>query len=530
MAITLADAQKAWQNSKRQFKTQHPTRTVYLGKGTGYTVEDMIPPGSPNYFYARPSLSNDNWIIVRNTGTGGAPVFNMPVMVGYTDIDDNNETILGVNHEALNWQLNVQQYGVAGTHAPQHGINGADTLFVDSRMFTPGLPRPDETAPTGSLVAYVAPMSYIYDKLYYFNGASTPDLTQYVPDNGQRYVTIAIDARSSNLVIRPGKIFRTEANPQDCTPEEWLTGQCGAGEGGLLEPPNPESGEIPLAAIHMTSDTDYLEWRDNTSLVKNMYDIRPLISAPVSKLVDELDQITDYWTLPTTGAQKPKTPYIIGNIVDNDFYLGNDVIGKVGYGRKIWFQGTDRNSDVVWMSKYNYANDLTTLRVHTSDNPLQKDGFELGISPWMEDKNWQNYFGAYSNGVFEFGTPAPTTEYKGLNVNGVISANEGIVLNRKDILTDNTNYVMGASDTLLFVETPNATPTTIALPAASDIDYHSNTVRQFKIKVSHLSAANPLISPNSTDTGFTIDGSSAITLNPGDHINLFTNGTHWHII
>lgn len=90
--------------------------------------------------------------------------------------------------------------------------------------------------------------------------------------------------------------------------------------------------------------------------------------------------------------------------VNGDISVGSpnpDTTTKLNsYGSKLHFLGANDNSDPVWIARYNYNSDKTSLRINLSDNGnADQDRLEVGYTAW-ENSTWNSNFYINSNGSY----------------------------------------------------------------------------------------------------------------------------------
>jgi len=289
---TINDARKHWQKVSGQYRRNMPTRTVLSGDGRGSAASNLVVGRNSRYIYAH-EYNSDSYFIVLNPEGKAGPYVNMPIKLGYEpDKYSQEEVVLGINYDALPSGWGGSGIYSIGHHAQQHMFRGGDEVFVDSRLFMPGLVAP--TAPV-SMQVDIRPLIYYYSSWQRLGATTTKDLTEYVPVDGARFLLIAIDPGNNTVVYRPGFSFSAPATPTA------VIG--GASAGGFSATPAPAGGEIPLALIYLTTTTTVIGW---SAINDNIFDARLFAAPSMKAILDRLDQLEGQSgnspSLPVTGA------------------------------------------------------------------------------------------------------------------------------------------------------------------------------------------------------------------------------------
>ena len=290
-----------------RYKEQTPTRIAYLGDGRGNATSNMVPVGEPSKFWARESLDGDKPFKITNKNPNLTPAFNLPVLLGYPEHDPTEEQVLGL-HSALikldaGGNVSGSSIGGAPPHHQKHEWGGGDTVYVDPRMFKPGLVAP--TAPVSMKVKVLAFQHY-YNFWRRYDGGTSPDLTQYIPSSDYRYVMLTLDPDTNQLVVHPGSVFSP-----DLSIDSIISNQA---TNTFRHIPVPPGNEIPLGVVLLESTTTKVDW--NPEGVNNLMPMRILLSSPMKEInerVSLLETATGVNSLPQTGA---------ANSVENDLLPG----------------------------------------------------------------------------------------------------------------------------------------------------------------------------------------------------------------
>lgn len=429
---TKEEAIKAWRAFRDNVQTKTPVRYAITGNGQGDGVDNLYVPFKQDYIYVREYSDLNRAFPVLNRGKVG-PYINMPVVVGYDQIEPEREQVLGINYDALPTNVSTSAIYSIGKHHLQHEFGGGDDVWVDSRQFMPGVVVP--TNPP-SMNVEVRPFLYHYDQWQRFAGSMTDSLSPYKPssgDNNSRYVLIAIDQLTGTLLYKPGLLFNAQATFD-------VLINAGSELNGVDYLPNTDSTEVPLGAVFLSSATSVLNWLGGGS---NLIDTRIHNAFSIHDLVDRINNVQATLgysdTLPTTGAAAFQTPdynaYFnqfqvqpgTNNLFRLDSNLGLDIaepsvrlhvgggdvkIGEVnppntgtfpGYGRRLFFSGgpagtgfDSDNSDFLFLARYNKDNDQSHLRVSIGDNfTSTNDAFVIGCSATGQ---WHDRFTVYGDG------------------------------------------------------------------------------------------------------------------------------------
>jgi hypothetical protein len=289
---TLQEARDALNQRLSIYRQSRPTRLAFLGDGRGYAASNMFVPQEPNTTYARGALDDSNFFTVVNVSA--RPMHNLPVVLGYTEDDPKTEQVLHTYTEIMGGA------GAGGSllsgfdkHHYQHEFGGGDEVFVDSRLFMPGLVHP--TKPP-SMQLTVLRFIYYYDKWRQFGGANTIDLTTYIPATKARYLLIALEPSINELVYIPGPIEQVTLTWSD-----YLEGIDDYSECDDLVP-GAAGNQIPVAFLRIDADMTVLDytWADNTVI----FDARLHLGHPQHEVLDRIDSLErsngNNITLPTT--------------------------------------------------------------------------------------------------------------------------------------------------------------------------------------------------------------------------------------
>lgn len=294
---TLEEARLAWATISGRYQQTSPTRVVYLGDGRGFATSNMVVPYAQNMVYARDSISDTAFFPIQNKTI--APKFNQPVVAGYAAHDPDIEQVLDFDTQA-----NVyieggggSQVPGAGPHGQTHQFGGGDETYVDPKLFLPGLVAP--TAPPSTSLKLGA-FSYYYNVWDRYQGDTTRGFDRYIPQGASiRYVLIALDPETRDIVYRPGELFTTESGAFH------EVNMANNGGWGLV--PAPAGDEYPLGAVRLDASTTSLDWFSDT--VNNIVESRLHIGMPPKKLLDRVEGLERHLglgadqTLPATGAQ-----------------------------------------------------------------------------------------------------------------------------------------------------------------------------------------------------------------------------------
>lgn len=422
---TLEEAKLAWQGTKRQFRKATPTRTAYLGDGKGYATSNIVVADNPAMFYAREKLTDKQYFVVPNFNAGINPQFNLPVVLGYDQINPNIEQILGIDMSIFPYQSSASVLGGLGPHHKQHEFGGGDEVFIDPELIKIGLFTPDNP-PTYS--GYIQPFYYSNktNGLKAFPGSRIDSVDTYKPSASDitRFLTITFNPDTANLVYRLSPDFSSTAAAGSATLASLLAGGGSAVvSGGVsVQLPTIPGGEIPIASFLLTSTTASINWSATDSSYYHTRLFLGKVDTDIYSRLDSLERNSGINTLPTTGAAK--YPSVINkNVHDGDFRIGriNDRqftgTSSPSWGNKLYFSGAhgtnswnSENSDPLWMARYNHDNNNTFLRMSLGDDygdgNVSNDGFQIGTTSL--DGVYTPWFTFKTDGYFGIGTSAPT--------------------------------------------------------------------------------------------------------------------------
>lgn len=469
---TLDDAKSAWNQTKRGFRKNTPTRTAFLGNGGGYAASNIVVAGNPSMFYARERLSDKAYFVVPNYNSNVNPKFNLPVVLGYDQTNPGIEQILGVDMSAFPYQSAASVLGGLAPHHAQHEFGGGDEVFIDAELIKIGLFTPDNPPTLGG---YVQPFYYSSKTtgLQVFGGSRLDSISSYIPATSgtTRMVSITLNPDSGSLVYRASAEFSANISGS-ATLEELL-----AGGGSVLIPggsatlPKVPGGEIPIATFALTSTTASLNWSATNS---NYYHSRLFLGKVDTDIYSRLDTIetkVGVSPLPRLGAGG--TGLWNKNIHDGDFRIGriNDQqwtgTSSPSWGNKLYFSGAlgtaswnSENSDELWMARYNADNNVSHLRMSLGDDDgsTNIDSFQIGttslggiFTPEFSFTS-DNKFRIWNSG-FSVGFTAPTLSGDQIWTLPSTDGSAG-----QAIVTDGSGNLGWSSGSIMFSNLPTGDP------------------------------------------------------------------------
>lgn len=274
MAKTLKDAKDAFgrfqQGINSSFEPITVKRTVFLGDGLGTGTSNLVVQSNEAFVWARESLQSKQYFPVR-LNRSVRPAFNLPVIVG-KKTNDPYERILDVDETFVDYSPSASLISGTAPHHSQHEFGGGDEVFIDSKLFKPGLLRPtDPKSLSVTILSFV----------YYTNAwqrfpETTIDLTEYVPTTGNLYVTIYIDPdTNTHQVIKGNLIASTPIAP-------FLD--------SFDKIPVPPDTSVPISAVFLNAGGTKIDW-------DKLFDIRLHISQPqnnASRRLDVLERMFGY--------------------------------------------------------------------------------------------------------------------------------------------------------------------------------------------------------------------------------------------
>ena len=418
---TLEEARLIRQQYEKRFRKNTPTRTAYLGDGKGYAASNIIVADNPSLFYAREKMTDKQYFVVPNYNAGVNPQFNLPVILGYDQINPNIEQILGIDMSIFPYQSAASVLGGLGPHHRQHEFGGGDEVFIDPELIKVGLFQPDSPPTFGG---YVQPFYYSHPNLglKVFSGSRIDGIDLFKPTESTnfRFVSISFNPHSGSLIYRPGN----ELAPTVLGGSTTLADLLAAG-GSILIPggeaafPPVPGGEIPLATFLLTSAASSINWSSTDYYHSRLF--LGKIDTDVYARLDSLERNLNISTLPTVFAGKWSSS-VNKNIHDGDFRIGriNDRQtsgSSSSWGNKLYFSGAlgtetwnSENSDPLWIARYNHANNRSYLRMSLGDDVgvdgPWNDGFQIGYTTLANV--YEPQFTFETSGYFGIGTSVPT--------------------------------------------------------------------------------------------------------------------------
>lgn len=290
MAITKKEAQAAIQRTLSGYQAVQRTRVAFLGDGRGRAASNMIVNENKARVFARDELNSKDHFTVLNEGRVN-PKFDLPVIIGEDPADPNVWRILSIHYASYEFTDNASVAGGMGAHHDQHEFGGGDEVFIDGRLFKPGLLQPTVLP---SMQASVLPFVYYNNGWRRFGGGKTVDFTTNKPvGDFYNWVLITLDPTTASLsyVYSGPKITLS-----NFTWTEWLGGlsvraETLAGTPQFEEIPKPAATHIPLGAVLLTASTTAIDWNVNAASNNNLFDARLHIGAPQDNLIDRLEAV-----------------------------------------------------------------------------------------------------------------------------------------------------------------------------------------------------------------------------------------------
>lgn len=291
---TREEVKSALAKRLNKYKVQTPTRIAYLGDGRGQATSNIVPPGEPDKFWARESLNGEKPFKVLNRNPNFTPAFNLPILLGYPEDDPDTEQVMGIHRGLVQFSTGNAGSAIGGVapHHIKHEWGGGDEVFVDPRMFKPGLVKP--TAPASMFVKILS-FEHYYNEWRRYEGGTSPDLTQYKPSSDYRYVLLCLDPDTNQLTVRSGAVFTP-----DLSIDSIISNQA---QNTFRHIPVPPGNEIPLGVVLLEPSTTKIDW--NINGVNNLLPMRLLLSAPMKEInerISALESATGISSLPATGA------------------------------------------------------------------------------------------------------------------------------------------------------------------------------------------------------------------------------------
>ena len=303
MDSKLDQARNVLRSTLGQYQKTRKTRIAYLGDGKGQQEKNLYHPNDPNLWAVRETLATPHYFYVRSIGVV-RPAFNLPVVIGYTDANPVEESILSVFIQAFGHNAGASIISGIGAHHRQHEWGGGDEVFIDPKQFKEGLVAPTNPPSTSVIVN---PFYYGDYGLTKFPKETTIGMDQYLPSASyQRYVLISLNPETDELEYKSGEEFLATAT----TYETILAG----GSVTASAIPSVPYGNYPLAAILLSSDTSTLDWNINDT--NNIYPIRYILNPSLEGILGDiasLKSLLGFGTIPTLGANQDIQEELVAN-------------------------------------------------------------------------------------------------------------------------------------------------------------------------------------------------------------------------
>ena len=288
---TLEEARRLRQEREQQFEHKKPIRIAFLGDGLGNAASNVVVPGAPTQNYVRDQLNSSEYYRVKNTAV--TPEINKPVIISYLPWEPETEQVIGFfNAPYTFFPTSSALAGNQTAHREQHEFGGGDEVFIDSRLFLPGLMYPTNPA---TMRVQIKPFSYYYKRWSRYPGGSSKDLSIYKPLSGSRFVTIALNQETGEIVYRPGRTYGTEGETGLDVLDEIA--------GGFGNVPAPAGNEYPIGAVNLGDATTIVEWTDTAN---DVFDARLHISPALRDIITRVESlergVPNDPTITTTGA------------------------------------------------------------------------------------------------------------------------------------------------------------------------------------------------------------------------------------
>lgn len=252
----IDDARSHWAKVSGGFKKNRDIRYAWTGDGRGTAASNYYYGDRKQYIWVR---EDDNRPFpVLNRGNV-SPTINLPVVLGYDDIDPHLEQVLDINWSALPANSTGSTIYNIGAHHTQHEWRGGDEVFIDSRQFTTGAVAP--TNPT-SMQVKVFPFTYYSDGWKRFAGETSSDFTAHIPSSASysRAILVAFDMENEEVTYTVGEQFPT--------PETWDKLLVSVDPFATL--PNVPTGHKPLGALLLSKNTTNFNWNAATDNIIDM--------------------------------------------------------------------------------------------------------------------------------------------------------------------------------------------------------------------------------------------------------------------
>lgn len=150
-----------------------------------------------------------------------------------------------------------------------------------------------------------------------------------------------------------------------------------------------------------------------------------------------------------------------------------------GWGTKLYFKGTQLNSDELWMGRYAVSNTKTDLRVFLGDDIDNDDRFVVGNIFWNNLSVWRELFVITNKGCVGIGGISYPT--RALEVNGTIFAKEVKVQSSwADFVFEPDYQLPSLGEVESHIKTYKRLP---GIPTASEVEENGADLGEMNVKL-----------------------------------------------
>lgn len=284
---TREAARSAIQRTLGAYQEKNQTRVAYLGDGRGRAASNLIVNENKAYVFARDEMTSQDFFPVLNQNRV-RPAFNLPVVIGKDQTDPEVWQIISIHYASLDFSDDASVIGGIGPHHTQHEFGGGDEVFVDGRLFKPGLLQPTYPA---TMQARVLSFPYYEEEWKRFSGSLTLNFTQFVPTGACAvWVTVSLDPGTGSLTYAEGPVHGAAGAAGTYSWADYILGTLPSGSSNSFDLiPAPAATHIPIGSVLLSASTTAIDWNIND--IDDVFDSRRHLTAPPRKLYERVRAI-----------------------------------------------------------------------------------------------------------------------------------------------------------------------------------------------------------------------------------------------